>query len=421
MEYDSYDKNIGYTHAYNKQKEGKIMDYKFILCLAIILISTKVLGLFSRKVSMPAVVGALIAGVILGPSFLNWIPVDGETGTFIEYTAEIGVILLMFTAGLETNMQDLKANAKASFVTALIGVIVPLIGGAVSFALFFHSDLSDYTSVLKAVFVGVVLTATSVSITVETLRELGKLKGKVGTTILGAAVIDDILGIIVLTIVTSLQDPSVSPLAVIGKILLYFVVLFVLAIVMRTLKFRIETHDEQRRTVIIAVAFCFLLSYFSEVGFGIADITGAYFAGLMFCNMKVEHYIERRTEISSYLIFSPVFFASVGLKVSIDSITPDLIVFSVILIVVAILTKVVGCGFGAKICGCNWSEALQVGVGMISRGEVALIVAQKGYSVGLLEDDLFAPIVIVVIVTTLITPILLKVVMSDKKKDVQAA
>ena len=141
----------------------------------------------------------------------------------------------------------------------------------------------------------------------------------------------------------------------------------------------------------------------------------------MFCSMKVEHYIERRTEIASYLIFSPVFFASVGLKVSIDSITPSLIVFSIILIVIAILTKVVGCGLGAKICGCNWSEALQVGVGMISRGEVALIVAQKGYSVGLLDDDLFAPIVIVVIVTTLITPILLKIVMSDKKKDVQAA
>ena len=391
------------------------MDYRFILCLAIILISTKDLGLFSRKASMPAVVGALIAGVILGPSFLNWIPVNGDTGTFIEYTAEIGVILLMFTAGLETNLQDLKANAKASFVTALVGVIVPLIGGTLSFGLFFHENFSDYTSLLKAVFVGVVLTATSVSITVETLRELGKLKGKVGTTILGAAVIDDILGIIVLTIVTSLQDPSVSPVSVIGKIVLYFIILFVLAIIMSKMKFRIETHNQQRRTAILAVAFCFLLSYVSEIGFGIADITGAYFAGLMLCSMKVEHYIERRTEIASYLIFSPVFFASVGLKVSIDSITPSLIVFSLILIVVAILTKVVGCGLGAKVCGCSWGEALQVGVGMISRGEVALIVAQKGYSVGLLDDDLFAPIVIVVIVTTLITPILLKIVMADKK------
>ncbi len=391
------------------------MDYKFLLCMAIILISTKVLGLFSRKVNMPAVVGALIAGVILGPSFLNWIPLKGETGTFVKYTAEIGVVLLMFSAGLETNLEDLKANIKASFVTALIGVAVPLLGGFASYALFFHSNLGDYTELLKAIFVGVILTATSVSITVETLRELGKLKGKVGTTILGAAVIDDIMGIIVLTIVTSLKNTSVSPISVVIKIVVYFIVLAAVAFVCHKTKKRIEGHNKQRRTAILAIAFCFILAFVSEEWFGIADITGAYFAGLMLCSMKVGHYIERRTEIASYLIFSPVFFASVGLKVAINSITPSLIVFSLILIAVAILTKVVGCGLGAKACGCTAREALQVGIGMVSRGEVALIVAQKGYAVGMLDDTLFAPIVIVVIVTTLITPILLKIVMSDKQ------
>ena len=153
------------------------MDYRFILCLAIILISTKLFGLFSRRINMPAVVGALIAGVILGPSFLNWIPTQGETGTFVEYTAEIGVILLMFSAGLETNLSDMKKNMKASAITAIIGVAVPLLGGFATYALYFHTDMADYTELLKAVFIGVVLTATSVSITVETLRELGKLKG----------------------------------------------------------------------------------------------------------------------------------------------------------------------------------------------------------------------------------------------------
>lgn len=396
------------------------MDYRFILCLAIILIFTKVFGLFSRRISLPAVVGALIAGVLLGPSFLHWIPTQGETGTFVEYTAEIGVILLMFTAGLETNINDMKSNMKASVVTAIVGVLVPLLGGFASYALFFHTNLNDYTELLKAVFVGVVLTATSVSITVETLRELGKLKGKVGTTILGAAVIDDILGIIVLTVVTSLKDTSVSPISVIIKILVYFVVLAIIAFVVYKGKPLIEGHDRQRRTAILSVAFCFILAYMSEEFFGIADITGAYFAGLMLCSMNVGHYIERRTEIASYLIFSPVFFASVGLKVSIDSITPSLILFALILIVVAILTKVVGCGLGARVCGCNNKEALQIGVGMISRGEVALIVAQKGYSAGMLDDMLFAPIVIMVIVTTLITPILLKIVMTDKKEKAAA-
>lgn len=388
--------------------------YSFLLFLAIILISTKVLGLFSRKIHMPAVVGALAAGVILGPSCLGMITLDGGTGVFLEEMAEIGVILLMFNAGLETDLSELKKNGVASLVTALIGVIIPLAGGFLGYAMFFHTDFTDYTECLKAIFVGVVLTATSVSITVETLRELGRLKGKVGTTILGAAVIDDIVGIIVLTIVTSLKDTSVSPISVIVKILLYFV--FIGAVTFCLMKVRrfVEMQDEKRRVVILSVAFCFIMGYVSEQFFGIADITGAYFAGLMLCSLKVGPYIARRCEIPSYLIFSPVFFASVGLKVALGGMNGSIWVFSALLLVIAILTKVIGCGVGAKICKCTNTEALQIGIGMISRGEVALIVAQKGYSCGLLNDVLFAPIVLVVIVTTLLTPILLKAVMKDK-------
>lgn len=395
--------------------------YSFLLFLAIIMISTKILGLFTRKIHMPAVVGALVAGVILGPSCLNLITLTGDTGVFLEQMAEIGVILLMFNAGLETDLSELKKNGVASFVTALIGVIVPLIGGFLGYAFFFHTDFSDYDEVLKAVFVGVVLTATSVSITVETLREMGKLKGKVGTTILGAAVIDDIIGIIVLTIVTSLKDTSVSPITVVLKIVLYFVFIAVLIFVLAKLKVFVEEQDEKRRTAIICVALCFILSYISEQYFGIADITGAYFAGLMLCTMKVGPYVARRCEIPSYLIFSPVFFASVGLKVTLGGMDASIWIFAIILLVIAILSKVVGCGLGAKICGCTGKEAFQVGIGMISRGEVALIVAQKGYASGMLDDVLFAPIVLVVIVTTLITPILLKLVMKDNDSEKAAA
>ncbi len=395
--------------------------YSFLLFLAIIMISTKILGLFTRKIHMPAVVGALVAGVILGPSCLNLITLTGDTGVFLEQMAELGVILLMFNAGLETDLSELKKNGVASFVTALIGVIVPLIGGFLGYAFFFHTDFSDYDEVLKAVFVGVVLTATSVSITVETLREMGKLKGKVGTTILGAAVIDDIIGIIVLTIVTSLKDTSVSPITVVLKIVLYFVFIAVLIFVLTKLKVFVEEQDEKRRTAIICVALCFILSYISEEYFGIADITGAYFAGLMLCTMKVGPYVARRCEIPSYLIFSPVFFASVGLKVTLGGMDASIWIFAIILLVIAILSKVVGCGLGAKICGCTGKEAFQVGIGMISRGEVALIVAQKGYASGMLDDILFAPIVLVVIVTTLITPILLKLVMKDNDSEKAAA
>ena len=395
--------------------------YSFLLFLAIIMISTKILGLFTRKIHMPAVVGALVAGVILGPSCLNLITLTGDTGVFLEQMAELGVILLMFNAGLETDLSELKKNGVASFVTALIGVIVPLIGGFLGYAFFFHTDFSDYDEVLKAVFVGVVLTATSVSITVETLREMGKLKGKVGTTILGAAVIDDIIGIIVLTIVASLKDTSVSPITVVLKIVLYFVFIAVLIFVLTKLKVFVEEQDEKRRTAIICVALCFILSYISEEYFGIADITGAYFAGLMLCTMKVGPYVARRCEIPSYLIFSPVFFASVGLKVTLGGMDTSIWIFAIILLVIAILSKVVGCGLGAKICGCTGKEAFQVGIGMISRGEVALIVAQKGYASGMLDDVLFAPIVLVVIVTTLITPILLKLVMKDNDSEKAAA
>ena len=395
--------------------------YSFLLFLAIIMISTKILGLFTRKIHMPAVVGALVAGVILGPSCLNLITLTGDTGVFLEQMAELGVILLMFNAGLETDLSELKKNGVASFVTALIGVIVPLIGGFLGYAFFFHTDFSDYDEVLKAVFVGVVLTATSVSITVETLREMGKLKGKVGTTILGAAVIDDIIGIIVLTIVTSLKDTSVSPITVVLKIVLYFVFIAVLIFVLTKLKVFVEEQDEKRRTAIICVALCFILSYISEEYFGIADITGAYFAGLMLCTMKVGPYVARRCEIPSYLIFSPVFFASVGLKVTLGGMDASIWIFAIILLVIAILSKVVGCGLGAKICGWTGKEAFQVGIGMISRGEVALIVAQKGYASGMLDDVLFAPIVLVVIVTTLITPILLKLVMKDNDSEKAAA
>ncbi len=387
--------------------------YEFLLFLAIIMISTKVFGMFSRKIHMPAVVGALAAGVILGPSGLNMITLDGETGLFLEEMAEIGVILLMFNAGLETDLSELKKNGVASLVTAMIGVIVPLIGGFMGYALYFDTDFANYTEVLKAVFVGVVLTATSVSITVETLREMGKLKGKVGTTILGAAILDDIIGIIVLTIVTSLKDTSVSPASVLIKILLYFLLIAVLVVVLMAVRKYLNMADEKRRVVIFSIAFCFVLAYISEEFFGIADITGAYFAGLMLCTLKIGPFVSRRCEIPSYLIFSPVFFASVGLKVTLDGMDASMWIFSIILLAIAILSKIIGCGLGAKICGCNGKEALQIGVGMVSRGEVALIVAQKGYANGMLENNLFAPIVLVVIVTTLLTPILLKVVMKD--------
>lgn len=387
--------------------------YDFLLILAIILLSTKVFGLISQRVHMPAVVGALLAGVILGPTCLGMV----QETDFLVKTSELGVIFLMFLAGLDTDLTELKKTGFASFIIALIGVVVPLGGGYLTYTLF-YSNTGEPQHVLKAVFIGVVLTATSVSITVETLREMGRLKGRVGTAILGAAIIDDILGIIVLTVITGFTDPTVNPVMVFVRLGGFFVFLGVVGILCYRLFQKLgKSYSNHRRLAIYGLAFCLILSFVAEAYFGIADITGAYFAGLILCNIAdARDYIARKINIASYMLFSPIFFASIGIKTNVEGMDGTLLVFTLVLLLVALLSKVVGCGLGAKLCGFKNHEALSVGVGMISRGEVALIVAQKGEQAGLITPALFPPIVVVVIVTTLITPILLKLVMSRDPK-----
>ncbi|WP_337604435.1 cation:proton antiporter [Anaerotignum lactatifermentans] len=388
--------------------------YDFLLFVAIILLSTKIFGLLSQKVNMPQVVGALLVGVLLGPSCLN---ILHETD-FLTKSAEIGVIFLMFLAGLDTDFDDLKATGKSSVIIAFVGVLIPLGSGFLTYYLFFHGQRPDTMIFLESAFVGIVLTATSVSITVETLREMGKLKGKMGTSILGAAIIDDILGIIALTVITSFTVPGVDIMVVLLKILLLFVFIAVCGFFVFRLFRKLEiVYGTKRRVAIYAVAFCLLLSYISEVYFGVADITGAYFAGLILCNVtETKSYIASKINITSYMFFTPIFFASIGIKTVITGMSQELILFTLALLIVAILSKIVGCGLGAKICGFSNMDSLAIGVGMISRGEVALIVAQKGEQAGLISPTLFPAIVLVVIVTTLITPILLKAVVYMKEQ-----
>lgn len=388
--------------------------YDFLLFVAIILLSTKIFGLLSQKVNMPQVVGALLVGVLLGPSCLN---ILHETD-FLTKSAEIGVIFLMFLAGLDTDFDNLKAIGKSSVIIAFVGVLIPLGSGFLTYYLFFHGQRPDTMIFLESAFVGIVLTATSVSITVETLREMGKLKGKMGTSILGAAIIDDILGIIALTVITSFTVPGVDIMVVLLKILLFFVFIAVCGFFVFRLFRKLEiVYGTKRRVAIYAVAFCLLLSYISEVYFGVADITGAYFAGLILCNVtETKSYIASKINITSYMFFTPIFFASIGIKTVITGMSQELILFTLALLIVAILSKIIGCGLGAKICGFSNMDSLAIGVGMISRGEVALIVAQKGEQAGLISPTLFPAIVLVVIVTTLITPILLKAVVYMKEQ-----
>ena len=378
--------------------------YRYLLDLAIILLSTKVLGLLTKKVQMPQVVGALLAGLILGPAGFGLLT---ET-SFIHEVAEIGVIVLMFSAGMETDIKELKASGKASFIIALFGVLVPLAGGY-AVAWFFNKPgaiESDVTSpvFLQNIFIGVILTATSVSITVETLKELGKLKTRSGNAILGAAIIDDVLGIIALTIVTSMADDSVSLGIVLLKIVGFFAFSGIIGLIFYKMykKWVDEAEKELHRHTIIA--------FVAEEVFGVADITGAYIAGLIISNVQRSTYLESKFDTMSYLLLSPVFFASIGLKVKLPKMSMTIIAFAVVLTIVAVITKIIGCGLGAKVCGYKNYQVKRIGVGMISRGEVALIVASKGAALGLMSSALLGPIIVVVVITTIITPIMLKVV-----------
>lgn len=387
--------------------------YQFLLDLALILLSTKLLGLLTRRFNMPQVVGALLAGLILGPAMIGIL----QETDFTAKLSEVGVITLMFTAGLETDMQEMKKAGKTCFIIALIGVIVPLIGGF-ALASIFNTQPNDAkcSLFLQNVFIGVILTATSVSITVETLKELGKMNTRAGNAILGAAVIDDILGIICLTLITSMADSSINIGITMVKIILFFVFALGVGVIFNKLfeKYQEYYNKDMRRFVIIGFVFCLLLSYCAEKFFGVADITGAYLAGMIISNTQRSKYISNRFETLNYAFLSPVFFASVGLKVTLPSMTANIIIFALLLTVVAILSKIVGCGLGAKLCGLSNKESVQVGMGMISRGEVALIVASKGSSLGLMSSALFGPVVIVVIVTTIVAPILLKISFKDK-------
>lgn len=392
--------------------------YSYILDIALILISTKLCGLISRRCQMPQVVGALFAGLILGPAVLN---IVHET-EFLTQLAEIGVILLMFFAGLETDISELKHSGKASLVTAILGIIVPLVGGFLV-AMYFNRQgimiFGDSSSVfLQNIFIGTILTATSVSITVETLKEMGKLNSKVGNTILGAAIIDDILGIIALTIVISFSDPNVNIAEVLMKIFLFFIFATIsCGIFYIIFKNWLDKDAKHKRRYVIAVfAFCLFLSYISETYFGVADITGAFIAGLTLSPLSKKYYIEEKLDTVSYAFLAPIFFASIGLKVVLPNMSVVVLLFAVVLTMVAVISKVIGCGLGCKLFKYTNRESLQVGIGMVSRGEVALIVANKGFSAGLINTTVLAPILIVVIATTILSPILLKMSYTYKTK-----
>ncbi|EJV67498.1 MULTISPECIES: cation:proton antiporter [Bacillus] len=386
------------------------MEFEFFFQIALILLSTKLAGDLSVRLGQPSVLGKLIVGIVIGPALLGWI----ENSELLTQLSNVGVILLMFMAGLETDLEELNANRNSSLAVALGGIILPFVGGYVS-GLVMGMEQGN------AVFLGLLLCATSVSISVQTLRDLGKMKTRESTTMLGAAVFDDILVVILLAFAMSfLGTDDVNLTMVILKKVVFFASIILIGwkgvpAIMRWLSpLRVS-----ESIVSAALIICFSFAYFGEL-LGIAGIIGAFAAGIAISQTNYKHEVEKKVEPIAYAMFVPVFFVSIGMNITFDGIGNQ-IWFILALTIIAVLTKLIGCGFGARMTGFDAKSSAIIGAGMVSRGEVALIIAGTGLSSGLLAQDYFTAIVIVVILTTMITPPMLKYTFGAKDKAMKAS
>ncbi|HBL83532.1 MAG: hypothetical protein A2Y17_00465 [Clostridiales bacterium GWF2_38_85] len=397
----------------------------FYYC-AVILLATKLLGMLTRRIGLPQVVGMIIAGLVIGPAIVSHLginfngilnPSEAEMDVLNSFS-QIGVIFILFSSGLETDFKEMKTSGVAATSVAVMGVIIPVALGTFG-AMFFMGgigEINNLDKLMNALFIGCILAATSVGITVETLRELGKLNTKVGTTILSAAIIDDVLGIIALSLITGLKGGGN-----IGTTLLkaagFFVFTIGLGIILRySFKMLVKKYPHKRRTSIFALAMCFFYAYFAEEFFGIAAITGAYMAGLMLSGLDDTSFVDRKIVVSGYMIFTPIFFAYIGISADFSHFQVSGLLFAVVFVVIGIIGKIIGCGGIAKLFHYNNRESLSIGCGMIARGEVALAVYATGqtliyYKDGILKgiDPLVATIFLI-IATSMLCPILLKMV-----------
>ena len=392
------------------------MNFRFLLDFAIILLTTKFAGVGCKKIGLPQVLGSLIVGVILGVTKIV------ESSSELSLFSEIGVILIMFTAGMETNFEELRKNAVPSIIITSLGVIVPfLFGFGVAFI------LPDLTIKMR-MFYGVILMATSVGITVATLKEIGVLKGKVGSSVVTAAVLDDIIGVIVLAFFTaeagentlaskifalfnSTQD--YSGLKVVINVLLFFILGIGLGVGIHYLfRFMSKRWPHTRRLSIFSLGIGVFYAWAAEELFGIAAITGAFLAGMMIARSSQTQYVERRVDMAAYMIFSPMFFANIGISLPYDTIVSSfswiIVLFSIAFIFAGLLSKFLGAGVGALLCKYSYPDSAKVGISMMVRGEVCLIIANEGVKTGLLTQSAYPAIVLLIIVSSILTPVILK-------------
>lgn len=373
-----------------------------IFQITLILIASLIATLLSRRLKIPAVIGQMLVGILLAPSVLGWV----QGGHTIEVMSEIGVILLMFLAGLESDLTVLKKNFKPSMLVAVLGVIVPLICFSIA-ALWLGKDLST------SFFYGIVFAATSVSITVEVLQEYGKLSTRAGNIILGAAVVDDILAVLILSVFTSFKNGGSNLWLQFGLEILFFVFLvFVHKIIPKVWKF-VDKLPIYAKNTTVALILCLGLSLLADK-VGMSAVIGSFFAGIAVSQTDVSDKIEEYTSAIGYVFFIPIFFVSIAISIQFDSLIHHPFII-LIFTVLAVLTKIIPAYFAGKMSHLSTDESLLVGTGMISRGEMALIVAQIGLASAVITDEVYSELVIVIILATIIAPFLIKWAIKKEK------
>ncbi|MBI4888876.1 MAG: cation:proton antiporter [Acidobacteria bacterium] len=394
---------------------------QLLLLLAIVVTAAKLAGALASRIGQPAVFGEILVGLVLGPTVLNVLGwplfaapagggAAGESAALLPVfrdLSEIGVVLLMFVAGLETDVAELRRVGSVAFWSAFGGVVLPFAGGAAVAVAF------GYPLYWEGIFIGAILTATSVSISAQTLIDLGALRSREGSTILGAAVIDDVMGIIVLSLVVAFARASaggvnLGQIAIVGVRIAVFFAAAVMAGRWLPHVFRWASALGVSQGVLgAALVVAFLYSWAAEYVGAIAAITGAYVAGVLIAQTEFKKQVDAGIHPLTYSMFVPAFFIGIGLQANGRELG-DRAAFTVVLVLVAIVAKAVGCGVCARLAGFTTKEAVRVGAGMISRGEVGLIVAGYGLASGLIDREVFSASVIMVLATTMVTPPLLR-------------
>jgi len=398
---------------------------QLLLLLTVTVAAAKLAGAAAVRIGQPAVFGEILIGLLLGPTVLNvlGLPIFTPAESTIPHVSldavmrdlsEIGVLLLMFVAGLETDVAEMRRVGKVAFWAAFGGVVLPLVAGAATASAF------GFPLYWEGIFIGTILTATSVSISAQTLIEIGALRSREGATILGAAVIDDVMGIMLLSLIVALAKASaagvdVTQIAiVVVRLIVYFAAALMAGHVVPLVLSWARRLPVSQAVLSAAVVIAMVYAWAAEAIGGVAAITGAYVAGVLIAQTSFKKEIDGGIHPLAYSIFVPVFFIGIGLQAN-GRALGDRVGFTIALVAVAIVAKAVGCAVSARWCGFTTQQSIRVGVGMISRGEVGLIVAGYGLANGLIGRDVFSASVIVVLVTTMVTPPLLRLVFPPRR------